>query len=84
MTRRISENPGNPGNLRQMSRRRLWDQVNAKHGTGIVKTIPQIGVYKVRLPAGVTAEEMAGRYRLEPGDRVRRAQLYDVRGCDAE
>ena len=41
------------------------DQLNAKHGTGIVKMIPQIGVYKVRLPAGVTAEEMAGRYRLE-------------------
>jgi RHS repeat-associated protein len=42
------------------------DQVNAKHGTGLVKMIPQIGVYKVKLPAGVTAEEMAGRYRLEP------------------
>ena len=57
---------GESGESKADVSQKAMDQVNAKHGTGIVKMIPQIGVYKVRLPAGVTAEEMAGRYRLEP------------------
>jgi hypothetical protein len=37
------------------------DQVNAKHGTGIVKMIPQIGVYTLSEHSAAVTKQVAKR-----------------------